>query len=521
MMDGALMSDNNPKSETWKRFKTEYLDRLVNEWNSRITDGLVLDYKDLNLNSFVSFLSSMAHYSGIEYGKIRNFNFEWQHPGSIEHSFWVYEKEYKELQKDRIRYRLLDTNAEIILNMGEYKWVDLKRSYCELEAQDMHHCGNAGGSSDDTILSLRHFKSGTSRSLLTFILDTVTGDLGEMKGSGNTKPEAKYHPHIMKLLLNYRQITEIRGGGYAPARNFSTLDLSDENFIELIQKRPEIVLFNEKFVKGLGSSEIFDNYVKEVFLSLLNDVRDIILEPESGIIKVVYPSSFKSDNFDLEEIFPSTYKAGIKKLIEDNKLETYPSYKILALLQDEYMLDDNHILYQDILLNDNLNSTIRDMARNPLKYVADNSDNIEQKVTHHTSNAGSRLRRRMCKMVWERVSVATKCDLLNSFFTDVTTILYSDSNFKSLQFSPNSTIIGLDLVYVTNIIKGNLLKRSGNIAQKFNNYFDIQEKWYDLWYSISTHVPPLEPLKAEVDKICNQLVDDKYELEDALIVEFY
>jgi hypothetical protein len=112
-----------------------------------------------------------------------------------------------------------------------WKWASLGRGYCSQEAKAMGHCGNSGAIEGDNILSLRDPEG---KAHLTFIVND--GILGEMKGRGNSKPSKRYHPAIMEL-LKHPSIHVIKGGGYAPERNFSLKDLqeTDRKIIEAIK----------------------------------------------------------------------------------------------------------------------------------------------------------------------------------------------------------------------------------------------------------------------------------------------
>ena len=107
----------------------------------------------------------------------------------------------------------------------------------------MGHCGNVPSQrSGDQILSLRRQ---VRRGDLTrwhpvapFILD-ADGQLGEMKGRGNDKPAARYHPYILAL-LRHDMIRGIKGGGYMPENNFSMSDFDPQTREQLIAKKPEL-----------------------------------------------------------------------------------------------------------------------------------------------------------------------------------------------------------------------------------------------------------------------------------------
>ena len=142
-----------------------------------------------------------------------------------------------------------------IIKLDNMAWFDLKRPYCNQEGEAMGHCGNAASrKKDDTVLSLRETKKQKdgiilSKPHLTFIL-MRGGFLGETKGRGNTKPQAKYHPHIMTLLMHKKEDGNYLvkgidvGFGYKPENNFDIEDLSDTDLQKLANER--ILLIADK-----------------------------------------------------------------------------------------------------------------------------------------------------------------------------------------------------------------------------------------------------------------------------------
>jgi hypothetical protein len=115
-----------------------------------------------------------------------------------------------------------------------WRWVSLGRGYCSAEAKAMGHCGNSGAREGDDILSLRDPEG---KAHLTFIVND--GMLGEMKGRANSKPAKRYHPAILEL-LKHPGIQTIRGGGYAPERNFSLEDLDEAQRKQIEAAKPDI-----------------------------------------------------------------------------------------------------------------------------------------------------------------------------------------------------------------------------------------------------------------------------------------
>ena len=133
-------------------------------------------------------------------------------------------------------------------------WFNLNKEFCKDEGSSMGHCGNtAGHKHGDTILSYRvphQNKPGYFTPHLTFIYNTDSELIGEMKGYANQKPSKKYHEVIKTLILDDR-IKGISGGGYLPEENFSVWDLDDA--AELVKKKPSLSGDNLlKYVQMVG-----------------------------------------------------------------------------------------------------------------------------------------------------------------------------------------------------------------------------------------------------------------------------
>lgn len=118
-------------------------------------------------------------------------------------------------------------------------WFMIEDGFSSQEAKAMRHCGNGLGRKGDVLLSLREPHKKSSMVLwkpkLTFIVNG--GFLGEMKGFANQKPEARYHSHIEKLLMQ-ENILGIKGGGFLPKSNFSFLDLVESAQIRILKAKP-------------------------------------------------------------------------------------------------------------------------------------------------------------------------------------------------------------------------------------------------------------------------------------------
>ena len=198
------------------------------------------------------FKRDMEHYMSIEDQDMQSKRFGYETPLELMDELKVLDDAYKaKTQEDQ---RLLEPQEgdEPYIKFGNgWAWWALSRGYCTEEAKAMGHCGNQGQVTGDQILSLREPRKKGGKTYwepnLTFILDKSTGLLGEMKGRGNEKPAARYHPYIITLLKDQR-IKGIKGGGYKPSHNFSMNDLTEEDRSKLEEEKPELMTL-ESFIK--------------------------------------------------------------------------------------------------------------------------------------------------------------------------------------------------------------------------------------------------------------------------------
>jgi hypothetical protein len=215
--------------------------------------------------------SMLRHYLSLPVPKIQNYQWGRETPDDLMRIFASDEEEWKEKGSRYIDHD--ENDGEKIINCGDqYYWVLLPRGYCDVEAKAMGHCGNAGASSGDRIISLRRLIKEDQKlswvPYLTFILDE-NQYLGEMKGRGNDKPAARYHPMIIKLLES-KYVKGIKGGGYMPENNFAVSDLPEETQNELFEKKPNLATTSYQYKKFGWSEELG----KKVINSLANaDIR--------------------------------------------------------------------------------------------------------------------------------------------------------------------------------------------------------------------------------------------------------
>jgi hypothetical protein len=214
-------------------------------------------------------MRNLSHYLGMPVSKIRNYTFDNEWPSVVFSKFEEFEEEWREKLGDDAIDISDDPGVEKILEFDDgMAWFNLNRDYCDQEGRAMGHCGNhqATRGKNDTVLSLRSpvrdEETDTTywKPYLTFILDTETGKLGEMKGRGNDKPAERYHPYIVEL-LKQPIIKGIKGGGHAPEKNFSVDDLDEETREKLIEMKPELANYRYRVKKHGLSQELIDDLI--------------------------------------------------------------------------------------------------------------------------------------------------------------------------------------------------------------------------------------------------------------------
>ena len=182
-----------------------------------------------NFKDMESFNNDLFHYYGYNIGDIENTQYVNQNISELFDTFQGYINKYQ--QSDKAPVPVKHGDKELIKCNDGTSWWFIDRAYCSEEGRSGKHCGNVVGKHDTTqrILSLR---TATHNVILTFILEQ-NGYLGEMKAKANRKPDTKYHPNIMQLLLN-PMVKGIKSSGYAPYMNFSIFDLSEQNIQVLL-----------------------------------------------------------------------------------------------------------------------------------------------------------------------------------------------------------------------------------------------------------------------------------------------
>ena len=198
------------------------------------------------------FRRRMEHFMSLGLPSLENYVFSWQTPDQIIRDWTPVEMAWQEKAE-----QVIDIDREDVETVIEYpdgsEWIDLQKPYCDIEGRAMGHCGNAADArDDDTLLSYRTIektdKGDMWKPRLTFVLNTRTGLLGEMKGRANNKPDSKYHNVIMDI-LKHERVKGIKGGGYDPKNNFAMEDLPEDVAEELIAEKPGLATIKHDYKK--------------------------------------------------------------------------------------------------------------------------------------------------------------------------------------------------------------------------------------------------------------------------------
>lgn len=221
-------------------------------------------------NSMHHFLSYVDSTTDNYIQQIDAVQFLWQTPSQLQQILEEAEQEWIDGRDNEMSHAedSYDQPKKLIDFGDGFAWWDLGVQFCDAEGKAMGHCGNNSymKKDGDHLLSLRHETTRGGKRYhtpyLTFILD-ADNRLGEMKGRGNDKPAARYHPYIIAL-LKLPIIEGIKGGGYKPENNFSIRDLDPETQAELIKANPELETLTDKF-KRLGPvPEVVDRVYDEI-----------------------------------------------------------------------------------------------------------------------------------------------------------------------------------------------------------------------------------------------------------------
>lgn len=282
---GNIESVNNELAEKWLKAYAKKMITTNNGNTEKIPDVIELwKTGTVSFSDIRRLKIKLEHLLSLPISEIQNYKFNYQTIHTIIDDLEDFEREWKKSRKEwiDITEELEDGTIDVIHDFNDgFVWLNLNKAYCELEGDAMGHCGNAPReSTEDKILSLRKIKKENgqilSRPSVTFILNE-NRNLTEMKGRGNSKPDPKYHPYIIKLLtLKYNNdwlVNKLIGGEYLSENDFEIEDLNEELKKELFKVRPDLKPLRQIYLED-GITEVVLNKIKTIdgFLGIKNNI---------------------------------------------------------------------------------------------------------------------------------------------------------------------------------------------------------------------------------------------------------
>lgn len=334
------IDDENAKQEIFNFINKEYnkiKGKLTKSFGSSTEAEMAMNQIDNH-----TFATRIEHYLSMGIDKIDKTVWKDQTPTELLSHFQEIEREWI-ARRDSTINTGDDEDRELHERIIEFPdgmvWFDLNRSSCRYEADAMGHCGNAHvNESDETVLSLREPVDEGGRKIkdkdkhdgnhwrprLTFILNTKTGMLGEMKGRANTAPKKELHPYIIALLRS-DIVSGIVGGGYAPHENFSMDDLEPDVKESLIKEKPGLGTLMEHYQLEGFSDSVLDRF--ETTLDQYDVEHGGIADSEDGKTKELILTIHSNPiDFITDYARTSTAEAVAEYVIGGEPLDFYGGY---------------------------------------------------------------------------------------------------------------------------------------------------------------------------------------------------
>ena len=242
---------------------TEFYQKYLSDFNK--ANATTLSEEDVRKieGRLAIYKTTLEHFYSLPINSIQTYVMDRQPIEQVIDTFKKFERIWQEENKRLMPYQ----DEKVVVGFPDgMMWVHLPRGYCDEESKAMGHCGNAGASHGETILSLRrmvaHGEHKFWEPFLTFILDK-DGYLGEMKGRNNDKPVPRYFPYIVKLLEN-DIIKGIKGGGYLPSHNFNINDLDEAEQDRLYAIKPDLAPLSYQYRKFGMTPKLANKIIEDV-----------------------------------------------------------------------------------------------------------------------------------------------------------------------------------------------------------------------------------------------------------------
>lgn len=354
-----------------------------------------------------------------------------------------------------------ETN-KIIIDYGDYYWVDLESNDCEEEGSAMGHCGRTIA---DTMLSLRERKKYGIEPHATIAID---GDIDnyteiyQIKGRGNKKPVSKYHKYIVDFLIKNEGVY-IGDEEYDRSQDFSISDLDYNTYKNEVNQ-----LFERGFVNIKNMNEFTDEY-KKYYIDYLKNNNKLSqstiahLYENKNIDKSDVEKYGKGFKFIGDELYGKVDFDIIKDylIFDDGDFDEYDIKKCIKYSFEEISLRDKY-LYDEIGFNGKLdlskfsdtfiikliNNIVKEKGSNDLETFIDKNESIRELFREYRAD-------------WDMSGLLEDKELLEVFI-----LKYGDVYINKIETVANS-------IHAYNRIE------NYNLIEIINTYFDRDDRTND------------------------------------------
>jgi hypothetical protein len=174
--------------------------------------------------------------------------------------------------------KITDEDGKVVMSFPDgFYWINLGKSYCEKEATAMGHCARANG----ILYSLRKDK------YPYITVDLQDGVIKQIKGRANTKPKEEYYPYILAFIMDKKIGVEYLQSSYRPETDFNINDLTDEQLIEIANKKPSLFEAVPSALMRLPDAQLINLATKfpEVFRDAPDALKRLPAEMLVSILK--------------------------------------------------------------------------------------------------------------------------------------------------------------------------------------------------------------------------------------------
>lgn len=354
-----------------------------------------------------------------------------------------------------------ETN-KIIIDYGNFYWVDLESNYCEEEGRLMGHCGRTIA---DTMLSLRERKKYGIEPHVTIAIDGNINNYTEIyqiKGKENKKPVSKYHKYIVDFLIKNDGVF-IGNEEYDRHQDFSISDLDYNTYKNEVNQ-----LFERGFVNIKNKNDFTDEY-KKYYIDYLKNNNKLSqstiahLYENKNIDKSDVEKYGKGFKFLGDELYGKVDFDIIKDylIFDDGDFDEYDIKKCIKYSFEEISLRDKY-LYDEIGFNGKLdlskfsdtfiikliNNIVKEKGSNDLETFIDKNESIRELFREYRAD-------------WDMSGLLEDKELLEVFI-----LKYGDVYINKIETVANS-------IHAYNRIE------NYNLIEIINTYFDRDDRTND------------------------------------------